>query len=73
MPYFLTTSHPQGYVMAVKCEPDCKQTLNELIVQVWLLYQQQNFKYYTFLVNRMQLWTVDTDARFKHIRPGGIK
>ena len=32
--YILTPPHPQGYVMSVNCE----QPLDELTVQVWLLY-----------------------------------
>ena len=43
--YILTPPHPQGHVMLVECE----QPLDELTVQVWLLYNQPNFKYCTFL------------------------
>ena len=35
----LTHPHPQGHVMSVKCE----KPLNELTVQVWLLYDHHNF------------------------------
>ena len=41
--YILTLPHPQGHVMSVKCE----QPLDELTVQVWLLYDHPNFKYCT--------------------------
>ena len=34
---------PQGQVMSVKCE----DPIDELTVQVWLLYYHQNFKYCT--------------------------
>ena len=46
-------SYPQGPVMSVKCE----QPLNELTVQVWLLYVYQNLKYCTLYVRRTELWT----------------
>ena len=39
----LTTHKPQGHVMLVKCE----QPLNELTLQVWLLYDHLNLKYCT--------------------------
>ena len=39
--YILTPPQPQGYVMSVKCE----EPINELTVQVWLLYHHPNFKY----------------------------
>ena len=35
--YILTPPHPQGHVMSVKCE----QPIDELTVQVWLLYDPQ--------------------------------
>ena len=37
------TTHPQEHVLSVKCE----QFLDELTVQVWLLYHHPRFKYYT--------------------------
>ena len=40
----LTPPHPQGHRMSVKCE----EPLNELTVQVWLLYLHPNFYYWTF-------------------------
>ena len=45
--YILTPPHPQGHVMSVKCE----QPIDELTVQVWLLYHNQNFKYCTLFVS----------------------
>ena len=51
--YILTSSHPQGHVMSVKCE----QPLDELTVQVWLLYDHPNFKYCTLFKSRTELWT----------------
>ena len=33
-------AHPQGHVMSV----NCKQSLDKLTVQVWLLYDCINFK-----------------------------
>ena len=49
----LTTPHPQGHVMLVKCE----QPLDELTVQVWLLYDHPNFKYFTLNVRGTELLT----------------
>ena len=43
--YILTPPHPQGQVMSEECE----QPLDELTVQVWLLYHRPNFKYCTLL------------------------
>ena len=37
--FILTQPRPQGHRMSVKCE----QPLDELTVQVWLLYGHQNF------------------------------
>ena len=45
--------NPQGHVMSVKCE----EPLDELIVQVWLLYHHQNCKYCTLFVSRTELRT----------------
>ena len=45
--YILTPPHPQGHVMSVKCE----QSLDELTVEVWLLYDHQNFQYCTVFIN----------------------
>ena len=45
--YILTPPHPQGHVMSVKCE----QPIDELTVQVWLLYHNPNFKYRTLFVS----------------------
>ena len=39
----LTLPYPQGHVMSVKCE----EPIDELTVQVWLLYHHPNFKYCT--------------------------
>ena len=49
----LTPPHPQGHVMLVKCE----QPLDELTVQVWLLYDHLNFKYSTLNVSGTELRT----------------
>ena len=45
--YILTPPHPQGHVMSVKCE----QPLDELKVQVWLQYDNPNFKYCTLFIS----------------------
>ena len=45
----LTQPHSQGHVMSGKCV----QPLDELTVQVWLLYDHLNFKYCTFSVRRI--------------------
>ena len=39
--------------MSVKCE----EPLDELTVQVWLLYLHPNFNYWTLFVNGTELWT----------------
>ena len=51
--YILTPPHPQGHVMSVKCE----QPIDELTVQVWLLYYNPNFKYCTLFVSGTELRT----------------
>ena len=51
--YILTPPHSQGYVMSLKCE----QALDELTVQVWLLYDHPNFKYWTLFISRTELLT----------------
>ena len=43
MSYILTPPHPQGQVMSEKCE----EPIDELKVQIWLLYHHPNFKYCT--------------------------
>ena len=58
--YILTPPHPQGQVMSVKCE----EPIDELTVQVWLLYDHQNFKYCTLFVSGTELQTYgQTDGR----------
>ena len=44
---------PQGHVMSVKC----KQPLDELTVQVCLMYEHSNFKYFTLYVGGIEVWT----------------
>ena len=51
--YILNPPHPQGHVMSVKCE----QPLDELTVQVWLLYDHPNFKYCTLFKSGTELRT----------------
>ena len=51
--YIFTTPHPQGHVMSVKCE----QPLDELTVQVLLLYDHPNFKYCTLFISGTELQT----------------
>ena len=51
--YILTPSNPQGHGMSVKCE----EPLDELTVQVWLLYLQPNFNYWTLFVSGTELRT----------------
>ena len=41
--YILTPPHPEGHVISVKCEGP----IDELTVQVWLLYHHPNYKYCT--------------------------
>ena len=66
--YILTLPHPQGHVMSVKCE----QPLDELTVQVWLLYDNPNFKHCTFLwAGQNYRQTIQTlDAPDGLFRPG---
>ena len=49
--YILTP--PQGQVMSEKCE----EHVDELTVQVWLLYHHPNFKYCTLFVSGTELQT----------------
>ena len=51
---------PQGHVMSVKCE----EPIDELAVQLWLLYHHPNFKYCTLFVSGTE-WRTDrqTDGR----------
>ena len=51
--HILTQPHPQGHVMSGECE----QPLNELTIQVWLLYDHPNFKYCTLFVSWTELTT----------------
>ena len=52
--YILTPPHPKGHVMlSVKCE----EPIDELTVQVWLLYHHPNFKYCTLFVSGTELRT----------------
>ena len=52
--YILTPPHPQGNVMSVKCE----ESIDELTVQVWLLYHCPNFKYCTLFVIGTELYVL---------------
>ena len=49
----------QGHVMSVKCE----KPIDELTVQVWLLYHHPNFKYCTLFVSGIELRTDRQTAR----------
>ena len=64
---------PQGYVMSVKCE----EPIDELTVQVWLLYHHPNFKYCTLLVSGTELRTDrrtdNTRCPRRTFQAGGIK
>ena len=51
--YILTLPHPQGHGISVKCE----EPIDELTVQVWLLYHHPNFKYCTLFVSGTELRT----------------
>ena len=51
--FILTLPHPQRHVMSVKCE----EPIDELTVQVWLLYYHPNFKYGTLFVSGTELRT----------------
>ena len=51
--YILTPPNPKGHVMSVNCE----EPIDELTVQVWLLYHHPNFKYCTLFVSGTELWT----------------
>ena len=51
---------PQGHGMSVKCE----EPLDELTVQIWLLYLYPNFNYWTLFVSGTELRTdKQTDKR----------
>ena len=51
--YILTPPYHQGHVISEKCE----EPIDELTVQVWLLYHQPNFKYCTLFVRGTELKT----------------
>ena len=51
--YILTPPTPWGHVMSEKCE----EPIDELTVQVWLLYHPPNFKYCTPFASGTELWT----------------
>ena len=51
--YILTLPHPQGHVVSMKCE----EPIDELTVQVWLLYHQPNFNYCTLFESGTELRT----------------
>ena len=51
--YILTLPHPQGHMMSVECE----EPIDELTVQVWLLFDHPNFKYCTLFVSGTELRT----------------
>ena len=51
--YILTPPNPQGHMMSVKCE----EPIDELTVQLLLLYNQPNFKYCTLFVSGTELRT----------------
>ena len=51
--YILTPPNPQEHGMSVKCEGP----IDELTVQVLLLYHHSNFKYCTLFCNGMELRT----------------
>ena len=51
--YILTPPHSHGHVMLVKCE----QPIDELTVQIWLLYHHPNFRYCTLFVSGTELRT----------------
>ena len=58
--YIMTSPHPRGHGMSVKCE----EPLDELTVQVWLLYLHLNFNYWTLSVSGTELRTDKrTDGR----------
>ena len=45
--YILTPPHLQGHVVSAKC----KEPIDELTIQVWLLYHQPNFRLCTLFVS----------------------
>ena len=51
--YIFTPPHSQGHVISVKCE----HPLDELTVQVWLLYDHPTFNYCTFFISGTELRT----------------
>ena len=57
--YILTRPHPQGHMMSVKYE----EYIDELTVQVWVLYYHPNFKYCSYVYNRYKITDRRTDRR----------
>ena len=74
-PTFLPRPAPKGHMISVKCE----QPLDELTVQVWLLYHHPNFKYCTLFIDGTELRTdrrtIDPNTRCPQqtFQPRGIK
>ena len=58
--YILTPPDPQGHVLSVKCE----EPIDELTVQVLLLYYHQNLKYCALFVSGTELQT-DGQKRYE--------
>ena len=73
--HILTLPDHLGHGMSVKCE----QPIDELTVQVWLLYDHPNFKYCTLFVSGMELRTnrqtddPNTRCPQRTFQAGGIK
>ena len=72
---YLTSPQSQGNGMSVKCE----DPIDELTVQVWLLYDHPNFNYWTLFVSGTELqtdgWTNDPITRCprRTFQAGGLK
>ena len=73
--YILTPPHPQGHEMSQRCE----EPIDELTVQVWLLYHHPYFKYCTLFVSGTELRTDKqtdnpiTRCPWQTCQTGGIK
>ena len=71
--YILTLPHPKGHGMSMKCE----EPIDELTIQVWLLYHDPNLKYCTLFVSGTELRTETDDpitrCPQRTSQAGGIK
>ena len=60
----------KSYILIPPMSVKCEESIDELTVQVWLLYRQPNFKYCTLFVSGTELRTDRRTIRLLDA-PGG--